>query len=73
MVGREGRRRPGGTRALVVDAVAARLRQLAEEAHRLGREAAPHLGDEYALCFADAPIVQESIARDAQTGTSRCT
>ena len=47
MVGREGRRRPGGTRALVVDAVAARLRQLAEEAHCLGREAAPHLGDEH--------------------------
>ena len=43
VVGSEGRRRPRGARALVVDAIAARLRQLAEEAHRLGREAAPDL------------------------------
>ena len=35
-------------RALEVDAVVPRLRQLAQEAHRLRREAAPDLADEHA-------------------------
>ena len=47
VVGHEGCGRPRRALALEVDPVAARLRELAEEAHRLGREAAPHLGDQH--------------------------
>ena len=38
VVGGEGRRRPRRARALDADAVVPRLRQLAQEAHRLRRE-----------------------------------
>ena len=41
VVGGERRRRPRRARALDVDTVVPRLRQLAQEAHRVRREAAP--------------------------------
>jgi len=47
VVGGERRRRPRRARALDVDAVVPLLRQLAQEAHRLRREAAPDLADEH--------------------------